>query len=533
MEQNWDCIVVGGGAAGLSAALVLGRARQRTLVIDAGQQSNLPAHGIGGLLGHDGRPPAELYAMGRGELATYPSVEVRDGTVVGGRREDAGAFVVDLADGSSERADRVLLATGMDYRRPDVPGLAPLWGRSVFHCPFCHGWEVHGQTLGVLDRGDMGVHRALLLKVWSDDITLFTDGPSELDEAQAEQLRAAGVIVDERPVASLQSEDEVLTAVAFTDGSSQACAGLLVPVTLHQRSALAEELGAVLAAPGPLTADAIEIDTMGYTNVAGLSAAGDAASSFPSVANAIAAGSYAAAMLVRAKVETQMAPAPGHEHGHAPADSSDEPVEPHEFWDALYGERDQIWSGNPNAFLVREVEELAPGTALDLGCGEGGDSIWLAQQGWQVTGVDISTVALERAAAAAEGDGVANRIDWRHHDLAESFPDGTFDLVSAQFFHSPVELPRDDILRAAAAAVRPGGTLLIVGHADMPPWARHKPGHGHADMPSPAQVLELLDLDPDEWHEALLESPPREAKGPDGETATLTDSILRIRRRPG
>ena len=190
MTQNWDCIVVGGGAAGLSAALVLGRARRRTLVVDAGQQSNLPAHGIGGLLGHDGRPPAELYAMGRAELAAYPSVEVRDGAVVGGHRDGDG-FVLDLADSSRVQAQQVLLATGMDYRRPDVPGLAPLWGRSVFHCPFCHGWEVRDQTLGVLDRGDTGVHRALLLKVWSDDITLFTDGPSELDEARASIARTA------------------------------------------------------------------------------------------------------------------------------------------------------------------------------------------------------------------------------------------------------------------------------------------------------------------------------------------------------
>lgn len=518
MTQNWDCIVVGGGAAGLSAALVLGRARRRTLVVDAGQQSNLPAHGIGGLLGHDGRPPAELYAMGRAELAAYPSVEVRDGAVVGGHRDGDG-FVLDLADGSRVQAQQVLLATGMDYRRPDVPGLAPLWGRSVFHCPFCHGWEVRDQTLGVLDRGDTGVHRALLLKVWSDDITLFTDGPSELDEARASILSDAGVQIDERAVAGLESEDGELTAVAFTDGDRRACTGLLVPVTLHQRSPLAEQLGAVMAAPGALAADAVEIDTMGYTNVPGLSAAGDTAATFPSVANAIAAGNYAAAMLVRSTAEAPLARVP------AAAD-------PQTFWEAFYGDRDQVWSGNPNPILVREVEGLAPGTALDLGCGEGADSIWLAQQGWQVTGVDLSTVALERAAAAARQGGVADRTDWQRHDLAATFPEGTFDLVSAQFLHSPVELPRDEILRSAAVAVRPGGTLLIVGHAGMPPWARHQPGHGHADMPSPAQVLDLLGLDPDEWHEALLESPPREATGPDGQIATLTDSILRIRRRP-
>ena len=301
MDTNWDCIIVGGGAAGLSAALVLGRARQRTLVIDAGRQSNLPASGIGGLLGHDGRLPADLYAAGRAELAAYPSVEVRDGEVVAGTRH-AGSFALELADGTTETATQVLLATGMDYRAPAIDGIAPRWGRSVFHCPFCHGWEVRDQTLGVLDRGATGVHRALLLKVWSDDVTLFTNGASELDDAQVEQLRAAGVAIDERAVAGLEGEGDALAAIAFTNGERRACHGLLVAVTLHQRSQLAADLGAVAAAATPLAADAIEIDPMGHTNVPGLSAAGDVSATFPSVANAIAAGSYAAAMLVAAKV---------------------------------------------------------------------------------------------------------------------------------------------------------------------------------------------------------------------------------------
>ena len=141
MDTRWDCIVVGGGAAGLSAALVLGRARRRTLLVDAGEPSNLPAEGIGGLLGHDGRPPAELYAMGRAELGAYSTIELREGIVAGGEQVDGG-FALDLAGGGRELTRRVILATGMAYRAPDLPGLAELWGRSVFHCPFCHGWEM-------------------------------------------------------------------------------------------------------------------------------------------------------------------------------------------------------------------------------------------------------------------------------------------------------------------------------------------------------------------------------------------------------
>ena len=127
MNSIWDCVVVGGGAAGLSAGLVLGRARRRTLLVDAGQQSNLAAHGIGGLLGHDGRPPGELYEAGRREIAAYPSVEVRTGEVVAGERAGE-VFELELSDGRRERTRRVLLATGMEYRPPALPGLAELWG---------------------------------------------------------------------------------------------------------------------------------------------------------------------------------------------------------------------------------------------------------------------------------------------------------------------------------------------------------------------------------------------------------------------
>ena len=191
MKEAWDCIVVGAGAAGLSAALVLGRARRRTLVVDAGAPSNRHVDGIGGLLGHDGSPPAAFYAAGRENIAAYPAVELRSGEILGGERKEA-AFVLELGDGSRETARRVLLATGMDYRFPALPGIPERWGHSVFHCPFCHGWEVRDQPLGVLDRGASGVRRALLLRAWSDDVTLLADGPAELDADEVERLRAAG-----------------------------------------------------------------------------------------------------------------------------------------------------------------------------------------------------------------------------------------------------------------------------------------------------------------------------------------------------
>jgi thioredoxin reductase len=305
METTWDCIVVGGGAAGLSAALVLGRARRRTLLVDAGEPSNRHAHGIGGLLGHDGRPPGELYAHGREELAAYPSVEVRAGTVVRGERVDGG-FALELAGAGHERARRVLLATGMEYRPPTVPGVAELWGKTVFHCPFCHGWEVRDRPLAVLDRGDSGVHRALLLRNWSDDVVLLTSGPADLDAAGRDRLASAGIAVDERPVERLVARDGELAEIAFAGGERLERRGMLVPAPMHQRSGLAEQLGAAPAEPSPVTADRVDVDARYATTAAGVFAAGDLSASMPQVAGAIAAGSMAAAMVVQSLVADEL-----------------------------------------------------------------------------------------------------------------------------------------------------------------------------------------------------------------------------------
>ncbi|UGT58197.1 class I SAM-dependent methyltransferase [Nocardia asteroides] len=198
-----------------------------------------------------------------------------------------------------------------------------------------------------------------------------------------------------------------------------------------------------------------------------------------------------------------------------------------QFWEDFYRERDQVWTGNPNKTLVREVSELTPGTALDLGCGEGGDAIWLAARGWQVTAVDISTTAMARGAEHAAAAGV--QITWARHDLHTDFPEGTFDLVSAQFLHSPVEQPdeRAVILRKAAAAVAPGGVLVVGGHHGWPTWVTTPPQH--VDFPTIEQVLDQLALGP-EWQvetAELVHSPSTSPEGVEGERA---DSVLRVRR---
>lgn len=197
-------------------------------------------------------------------------------------------------------------------------------------------------------------------------------------------------------------------------------------------------------------------------------------------------------------------------------------------WNARYAERSKIWSGSPNAALVQEAESLTPGRALELGCGEGADAIWLAQRGWHVTGVDISTVALDRAARHAADLGVADRIDWQCHVLGESFPSGGFDLITAMFLHSWGDLRREEILQTAAGAVAPGGTLLIVGHSRHPQW--HTGHHPKAPLPAPDEVLESLALDSRQWEVLRCEEFDSPAIRPDGEQDVRQDSVLNVRR---
>ncbi len=203
---------------------------------------------------------------------------------------------------------------------------------------------------------------------------------------------------------------------------------------------------------------------------------------------------------------------------------------PQEHWEGRYAEKPQMWSGRVNAHLATIAGGLTPGRALDLGCGEGADAIWLATAGWQVVGVDIATNALDRARAAAVDRGVAERIDFQHHDLSHSFPAGSFDLVSAQFLHSTVHLERRQILQQASAAVAPGGTLLIVDHGEAPPWAS-KHIHDH-HFQSADEVVAELGLADEGWHTEHVGTLEREAISPAGESAVLRDNLIVLRRTP-
>lgn len=287
-----DAVVVGGGPAGLSAALVLGRARRRVVVLDTGRPANLVSRGIGGLLGQQGVAPVELRRTGREQLAELPTVEVRELSAVGARRGHE-QLVVSLADGSSLRTRSLVLAHGLSYEPPRLAGIEPLWGRTVFHCPFCDGWEVRDRALAVHGNGPEAVASALFVAGWSSDVVLVTDGPSRLGAGGRESLDAAGVRVREEPVRRLVGEGGRLAAIEFFSGAPEWREALFVRTRRGQPNDLAAALGCELTDGGTICTDGD-----GRTTVAGVYAVGDAATErLRSVAAAIGTGSRGALAL--------------------------------------------------------------------------------------------------------------------------------------------------------------------------------------------------------------------------------------------
>lgn len=197
-----------------------------------------------------------------------------------------------------------------------------------------------------------------------------------------------------------------------------------------------------------------------------------------------------------------------------------------EFWNDFYTNKGQVWSGNVNPHLVRIAEGRKPGTALDLGCGEGGDAVWLAEHGWRVTATDISGVALSRTKELAEKHGVQSMVTTERHDFEKSFPAGKFDLVSAQFLQSPVEFQRQAVLQKAANAVALNGILLIVEHGSAPSFSEHT----DQVFPSAEETYASLGLKSSEWEVVEVASPQREISGPSGEVVAIVDNVVVVKR---
>jgi thioredoxin reductase len=307
--DKYDVVIVGGGAAGLSAALVLGRARRRVLVIDAGSPRNAPAAHMQGFLSRDGMAPSELLAVGRAEIAGY-GVVLANATVTGIELAASGvssspvevSYRVNLRNGPHVDARRLLVTTGVRDDIPDLPGVRERWGRDLLHCPYCHGWEVRDQPLGVLGSIPGSVQHALLIRQWSDDVVFFVS-TYELSAAERNQLDARGIRIVAGEVAELVVEADRLTGVRLVDGRIVERTAVFVrPDIVPHPDGLLAGLGCEFKEDG-----FVKVDTSGRTTSPGVWAAGNAADPRAQVITAAGAGSAAAIAinnhLVQADVE--------------------------------------------------------------------------------------------------------------------------------------------------------------------------------------------------------------------------------------
>jgi len=314
-DLRYDVVVVGGGSAGLSAALVLGRSRRRTLVLDSGEPRNSPSSGVHGFFSRDGIPPEELLEIGREQLEPYPSVEVRCSARAAGASGENGDFEVILDDGAVVRARKLVLATGVVDELPEKPGFEELWGRGVYHCPYCHGWELCDGPLAVLNPGEGAAERAAFIRNWSRDLVLLSDGPSNLGEEGRKTLRALEIPVREERISHLEGDPGRtpggLRLIHFEDGSSLEREGLFYVPPQRQGSELAEMLGCEIGPMGQAQAGVKGDPTTRESTVAGVYVAGDAGNAVQSALLAAASGANAAFFVNHSLVDDEVAAAVG------------------------------------------------------------------------------------------------------------------------------------------------------------------------------------------------------------------------------
>ena len=297
MNETYDVVVIGGGAAGLAGAVALARSCRSVLVVDAGEPRNAPAAHVHNFLSRDGTPPSEIYAAGRQEVTSY------GGTVETGRvsalSRDGERFTVQIGD-RAVGARRLLAATGVRDELPDVPGLAARWGIDVLHCPYCHGWEVAGQRIGILATGPAAAHQALLFRQLSPHVTVLAHIAPELDREQREQFAALGVAVIDGAVAGVETDDGGLTGIRLADGTRVALDALIVAPRMTANAELLAPLGLTpteVRAGGHVMGTQIEADPSGATSVPGVWVAGNLANIAAQVITAAAAGLTAGAAI--------------------------------------------------------------------------------------------------------------------------------------------------------------------------------------------------------------------------------------------
>jgi thioredoxin reductase (NADPH) len=299
MDERYDVVVIGGGAAGLSGAVALSRSRRRVLVVDAGEPRNATASHVHNYLAREGTSPADLLAVGRAEVAAYGGTVV-SGSVTTVERRDDGGFRLTLADGRRTEARRLLVTTGLVDELPDVAGVTERWGRDVLHCPFCHGWEARDRAVGVLATGPMALHQALMWRQLSADVTVFRHSGRGFAEDEMEQLAARGVRVVDSEVAGLVIEDDRLTGVRLVSGEVVAREFVVVTPRFTARSELLSALGLETTehvVNGTVVGAFVPADPTGATAVPGVWVAGNVTALMAQVIASAAAGLMAGAAI--------------------------------------------------------------------------------------------------------------------------------------------------------------------------------------------------------------------------------------------
>ncbi|GAB3584111.1 NAD(P)/FAD-dependent oxidoreductase [Hymenobacter daeguensis] len=294
---DFDAIIIGGSYAGLSAAMALGRSRRRVLLLDTDRPCNRQTPHSHNFLTQDGATPAALRAQALAQVQHYPTIELRAEEALTASTV-ADGFRIETAAGSSFTAARLLLATGVADLLPALPGFAECWGISVLHCPYCHGYEVRDQRLGVIGNGDTGFDFARLIHHWSRQFTLFTDGPSTLSTAQQQALARHGIGIVETALARIAHEQGQLRAVQLADGATHPLDAVFARVPFQLPGTLAQQLGCVLTPMGH-----VQVDDFQRTSVGGVFAAGDNTTPMRAVSAAVAAGGKAGAFINKELIE--------------------------------------------------------------------------------------------------------------------------------------------------------------------------------------------------------------------------------------
>lgn len=446
VARQCDVAVVGGSAAGLATALQIVRQRRSVIVVDSGEPRNALARHMHSFLGRDRAAPAELIADGRAEVRGYGG-EILTGHVDRVTRVE-DQFCVEISGGNTVFARRVVAATGLVDELPEVEGLAEHWGRTVVHCPFCHGYEVRDQRIVQLATHPTGLQVTHLWRHLTAHLTVLLDNGVEVDAAQTDALRSAGVDVRSGTARRLVSSESGCLEVELDDGSRIEADAVAIRPRFRPRAEPFAPLG-LRPEPHPTgVSEAVAVDALGATSIDGLYAAGNITDPSHQVLQAAAHGSLVGVSVARSLAAEDIRTAP------QPSGATD--------WDHRYS-GEPVWSGNPNGSLVTEVQDLKPGRALDVGAGEGGDAIWLAEHGWTVTANDISSRALEHIRAAAKHRGLSITCQLADANAKHPYVATEFDLVCASY----AAIPRTPDLRGVhniLDALAPGGTLIVISH---------------------------------------------------------------------